>query len=141
MSTNGKFVLTPEGTTNATFHAYLSTLCLPIGPGDVLVWSWSANAASGPPIQFDIHSHVGGYLEYYNSTADRANNSWPVPGSSDYAVLWTNPNTMPENVTYAFQLIPPVLDLWPLYLLLVSPLVMIGGLVWYSRRKKRRSNP
>jgi len=42
-------------------------------------------------------------------------------------------------VTYAFQLIllPP--DLWSLYLLLVAPLVMIGTLVWYSRRKKRWS--
>src|SRR5436309_14026697 len=49
VSTNGKFVLTPGGTANATFHAYLSTLGLPIGPGDVLVWSWSANAAMGPP--------------------------------------------------------------------------------------------
>jgi len=139
VSTNGKFVLTPEGTANAAFHAYLSTLGLPIGPGDVLVWSWSANSATGPPIAFDIHSHVGGYVEYFNTTADRANNSWNVPGSSDYAVLWTNPNARLENVTYAFQLIPPPLDLWPLYLLLVAPLVMVGALVWYSRRKKRRS--
>jgi len=141
VSTNGNFVLTAEGTANATFHAYLSTLGLPIGPGDVLVWSWSANGATGPPIAFVIHSHLGGYLEYFNTTADRANNSWSVPGSSDYGVLWTNPNTQPENVTYAFQLIPPPLDLWPLYLLLVAPLVMIGALIWFSRWKKRRSTP
>ena len=140
VSTNGKFVLTPGGTANATFHAYLSTLGLPIGPGDVLVWSWSANAAMGPPIAFDIHSHVGGYLEYLNVTGDRVNNSWSVPGSSDYAVQWTNPNPQSENVTYAFQLVPPPLDLWPLYLLLVAPLAMIGALIWYSRRKKRRSH-
>jgi len=139
VSTSGKFVLTPEGTSNYTFHAYLSTLGLPIGPGDVLVWSWSANSASGPPIEFDIHSHIGGYLEYFNTTADRANNSWNVPGSSDYAVQWTNPNTLSENVTYAFQLIPPPLDVWPLYLLLVAPLLMIGALVWYSRRKEKPS--
>jgi len=88
VSTNGKFVLTPAGTSNYTFHAYLSTLGLPIGPGDVLVWSWTANAAAGPPIAFDIHSHIGGYAEYYNTTADRANNSWNVPGSSDYAVQY-----------------------------------------------------
>ncbi|TMA03068.1 MAG: LPXTG cell wall anchor domain-containing protein [Methanobacteriota archaeon] len=31
------------------------------------------------------------------------------------------------------------MELWPLYLLLVAPLVMIGTLVWYSRRKKRWS--
>jgi len=42
-------------------------------------------------------------------------------------------------VTYAFRLIPPPVELWPLYLLLVAPLVMIGALIWYSRRKKRRS--
>ena len=53
---------------------------------------------------------------------------------------WTNPNTLSENVTYAFQLIPPPLDLWPLYLLLVAPLLMIGALVWYSRRKEKPSN-
>lgn len=138
VSTSGKFVLTPEGTANASYHAYLSTLGLPIGPGDVLVWSWSANAASGPPIAFDIHSHVGGYVEYLNVTANRANSSWNVPGSSDFAVLWTNPNTQSENVTYAFQLIPPPLDLWPLYLLLAAPLVMIGALIWYSRRRAKR---
>jgi len=124
---------------DASFHAYLSTLGLPIGPGDVLIWSWSANAATGPPIAFDFHSHVGGYVEYVNVTADRANNSWNVPGSSDYMVYWTNPNTESENVTYAFRLIPPPVELWPLYLLLVAPLVMIGALIWYSRRKKRWS--
>ena len=42
-------------------------------------------------------------------------------------------------MTYAFQLIPPPVELWPLYLLLVAPLVMIGALIWYSRRKKRWS--
>jgi len=51
-----------------------------------------------------------------------------------------NLNAMSENVTYSFQLIPPPLVLWPLYLLLVPPLLMIGGLIWYSRRKKRRSH-
>ena len=45
-------------------------------------------------------------MEYVNVTADRANNSWNVPGSSDYMVYWTNPNPESENVTYAFQLIP-----------------------------------
>ena len=77
-------MLTPDDTSNASFHAYLSTLGLPIGPGDILIWSWSANGAMGPPIGFDIHSHVGGSIEYVNVTADRANNSWNVPGSSDY---------------------------------------------------------
>jgi len=140
VSKNGSFVLTPTGTSNASSHAYLPTLGLPIGPGDVLVWSWSANGATGPPIAFDIHSHVGGYVQYVNVAADRANNSWKVPGSSDYMVYWANPNTESENVTYAFQLIPPPVDLWPLYLLLVAPLVMIGALIWHSRRKKRRSH-
>src|SRR5437667_7314041 len=129
VSANGKFVLTPQDMVNASFHAYLSTLGRPIGPGDVLVWSWTANSAMGPPIAFDIHSHVGGYLEYLNVTGDRANNSSSVPGSSDYAVQWTNPNPQSENVTYAFQLVPPSLDLWPLYLLLVAPPLMIGALV------------
>ncbi len=54
--------------------------------------------------------------------------------------LLVNLNAMSENVTYSFQLIPPPLVLWPLYLLLVPPLLMIGGLIWYSRRKKRRSH-
>ncbi|HYT17139.1 MAG TPA: hypothetical protein VEO18_02695 [Thermoplasmata archaeon] len=47
---------------------------------------------------------------------------------------------MSENVTYSFQLIPPPLVLWPLYLLLVPPLLIIGALIWYSPRKKRRSH-
>jgi len=122
---------------------HLPRLSLDARPADWtgrrLVWSWTANAAAGPPIAFDIHSHIGGYAEYYNTTADRANNSWNVPGSSDYAVQWTNPNPLSENVTYAFQLIPPPLVLWPFYLLLVAPLSMIGALVWYSRRKKKGS--
>lgn len=141
VSTSGSFVLTPGYTLNSSFHAYLSTLGLPIGPGDVLVWSWSANAARGPPIYFEIHAHPGsvGYVQYYNITADKANNSWSVPGSDAYMVLWTNPNTVTENVTYTFQLIPPPLELWPLYLLLVAPLVMVGALVWYARRRQKRS--
>ncbi len=49
VSKSGSFVLTPDGTSNAPFHAYLSTRGLPIGPGDVLVWSWSANSATVRP--------------------------------------------------------------------------------------------
>ncbi len=78
-------------------------------------------------------------MKYVNVTADRASNPWNVPGSSDYMVYWTNPNTESENVTYAFRLIPPPVELWPLYLLVVAPLVMIGALIWYSGRKKRWS--
>jgi len=111
VSKSGSFVLTPSGTSNASFHAYLSTLGLPIGPGDVFILPWSANGATGPPIAFDIHSHVGGYVEYVNVTADRANNSWNVPGSSDYMVDWTKPNPESENVTNAFQLIPLPVEL------------------------------
>ena len=78
-------------------------------------------------------------MEYVIVTADRANNSWNVPGSSDYMGYRTNPNTESENVTYSFQPIPPPVELWPLLLLVVGPLVMIGALIWYSRRKKRWS--
>jgi hypothetical protein len=139
---NGSFVLLPHApntTTNNTFHAYISTLGLPIGPGDVLVWAWSANGAEGPPIYFEIHRHVPNYTVYLEVTADRANDSWNVPGADPYMVYWVNLNAVSENVTYSFQLIPPPLNLWPLYLLLVAPLAMIGALVWYARRKKKRS--
>ena len=136
---NGSFVLRANYTGNNTFHAYISTLGLPIGPGDVLVWAWSANAANGPPIYFEIHRHVPNYTVYTEVMADRANNSWSVPGSDPYMVYWVNANAISENVTYSFQLIPPPLVLWPLYLLLVAPLLMIGALIWYSRRRKRRS--
>jgi len=140
-SKSGNFVLSEAGTMNTSFHAYLSTLGLPIGPGDVLVWSWSANSAIGPPIYFEIHAHPQalGYVEYVSVTADAANSSWKIPGSDAYMVYWANSNAQSENVTYSFQLIPPLLDLWPLYLLLVAPLGMTGALIWCSRRKKRRS--
>ena len=139
MYLNGSFVLHANYTSNNTFHAFISSLGLPIGTGDVLVWAWSANAAKGPPIYFEIHRHVPNYTVYVEVTADRANNSWRVPGPDAYMVYWVNPNGVSENVTYSFQLVPPPLDLWPLYLLLVAPLLMVGTLIWYSRRKKRKS--
>src|SRR5207249_10372796 len=97
-------------------------------------------AAMGPPTACAIHPPVGGSPEWLNVTGDRAKTSGSVPGSSDYAVQWTNPSPQSKSVTYAFRLVPPPLDLWPLYLLLVAPLAMGGALIWYSRRKKRRSH-
>ena len=88
MYLNGSSVLRANDTGNNALHAYISTLGLPIGPGDVFVWAWSANAANGPPIYFEIHRHVPNYTVYIEVTADRANNSWTVPGSDPYMVYW-----------------------------------------------------
>src|SRR5207249_10668976 len=94
----------------------------------------------GRHVRVALPRPVGGIPRDRQGAGGRRKNAWGVPGSSDYAVQWTNPNPQSENVTYAFQLVPPPLDLWPLYLLLVAPLAMIGALIWYSRRKKRRSH-
>src|SRR5437899_9406066 len=68
ISASGSFVLGRATGNNASFHAYISTLGIPPGPGDTLRFSWSANSGIGPAISFNIHSHTANsdntYLTY-----------------------------------------------------------------------------
>ena len=111
ISQSASFVLTPPGTQTWTFHAYLSSIGLPIGPGDTLRFSWSV-ATPGTPVLFQIHAHpsTGGFVIFYNTTSIGASDSWVVPNIDGIMVLWENHN--PENVTvsYSFQLVPPASD-------------------------------
>src|SRR6266550_855878 len=43
--------------TGSAYHANITNLGIPPGPGDTLRFSWSANAGDGPAIHFEIHSH------------------------------------------------------------------------------------
>lgn len=119
---NGTIALTPDGTLNFSFHAYLSSLGLPIGPGDTLKFAWSSNAGRGPSVYFEIHSHPAstGYIRFYNITAKQDNDTWAVPGSDAYMVYWENDNSVRVNVTYAFGLVPPPIDFLPFAVLAIA---------------------
>src|SRR5437764_14970871 len=66
---NGVIELAPVANqTGSAYHANITNLGIPPGPGDTLRFSWSANAGDGPAIHFEIHSHSGpnNYTEYYS---------------------------------------------------------------------------
>ena len=132
----GSFLLVASGHPNDTFHAFLSSLALPIGAGDTLQFSWSANNFSGPAVLFEIHAHPAsaGYVRFYNSTASFDSGSWPVPGSDTYMVYWVNPNNVSVQVSYRFTLFPP-----PPYVPLVALVVAVGVAIWFIRRTRRRA--
>src|SRR5256885_12577808 len=55
ITASGSFLLGEAHGTNSSFHAYISTLGIPPGPGDTLRFSWSANGGGGPPLSFHLH--------------------------------------------------------------------------------------
>lgn len=137
---SGTIELYPANQSNSTYHANITNLGIPPGPGDTLRFSWSANAGQGPAIHFEIHSHSGssGYKEYYGvPLAVRVDDSWTVPGSDVYMVLWQNPSSMDVNVTYTFQLLPPSPDL-TVFVVFPVILAVIVLLLWVARRRPRR---
>ncbi len=114
ITAKGSFVLTPTGTQNSTLHAYISSMGLPIGPGDTLALVWYANAGDGPPIHFEIHDHdpPTGYVLFYSVNESYDAYNWSVPGSSAYMVYWVNPNSENVTVAYVFNLIAPPANPW-----------------------------
>src|SRR5256886_14230262 len=106
ISASGSFMLGKATGTNASLHAYISTLGIPPGPGDTLRFSWSANSGIGPAISFNIHSHPANSpnpplsyaTTYYQAIADRVDDSWVVTGSGPYMGFWDNPNNVTEHV-------------------------------------------
>jgi hypothetical protein len=139
---SGSITLTAGGP-NSTFHANITNLGIPPGPGDTLRFSWSANAGRGPAVHFEIHSHssAGGYKEYYSvPLAARDAGNWTVPGPDVYMVLWQNPSTTAVNVTYNFQLMPPPLDLT---VFAVFPVILgvVVLLLWVAHRRPRPPKP
>src|SRR5438309_11560164 len=89
ISASGSFVLGKASGNNSSFHAYISTLGIPPGPGDTLRFSWSANSGVGPAIDFNIHSHPANSTNislnyattYYNAQADRVADACGVAGT------------------------------------------------------------
>jgi len=135
---SGLVLLSPQGQDDSTYEATMEGLGVPPGPGDTLRFSWSSNAGQGPAIYFEIHSHPNslGYVRYYNTQADRAEDSWAIPSADGYMVMWDNPNSATVNVTYTFQLFAPP-DLTVLAVLPVI-LAVIVLLLWISRRRPSR---
>jgi len=135
----GSFVLTPLGTNNYSLHAYLADMGFPVRAGDTLVYSWSVNNGSGPPVYFEIHGHPPGrYDVFYNTTAISVNGTWTARVQEPYMVFWRNDQTVVVNVTYAFNLVPGQSDIWPLYLApLAIALVAVAGA--YATLKERRT--
>lgn len=134
----GSFALLPAGQNNSTYHAYVASLGIPPGPGETLRFSWVANAGRGPEIYFEIHSHPNttGYVRYYNTLADRADDSWAIPASDGYMMLWDNPSPTEVNVTYTFRLFaPPDLTVLVVFPVIVAVIVL---LLWISRRRPPR---
>src|SRR5207247_9380839 len=115
ITANGSFLPGKSSGNNASFHADISTLGIPPGPGDTLRFSWSANSGVGPAINFNIHTHPANSTNislnyattYYNAHADRVDASWVVAGTGPYMVVWENPNNVSENVGDSFVLLPP----------------------------------
>lgn len=134
ISSAGSFLLTASGFSNDTFHAFLSSLALPIGPGDTLQFSWSANNGSGPAVLFEIHAHPAsvGYVRFYNSTASFDSGSWSVPGSDPYMVYWENPDNVSVSVSYRFTLFPP-----PDFVPLIAFPIAVGVAIWLIARRAR----
>ncbi len=128
ITTKGFFVLTANGTQNSTFHAYLSSLGLPIGPGDTLAFVWSANAGQGPPVHFEIHDHdpPTGYVLFYSVNESFDAYNWSVPGSSAYMVYWVNPNSQNVTVAYIFNLIAPAASPWTALIWIVPSGILVA---------------
>src|SRR5881396_289814 len=140
---SGSIELYPADSNNSTYHANITNLGIPPGPGDTLRFSWSANAGEGPAIHFEIHSHSGpnNYTEYYSiPLAVRDDDSWTVPAADTYMVLWSNPSTKFVNVTYNFTLLAPPPDLT---VFVVFPVILgvIVLLLWVARKRPRRPVP
>jgi hypothetical protein len=114
ITAKGSFLLTPTGTQNSTLHAYISSMGLPIGPGDTLAVVWYANAGNGPAIHFEIHDHdpPTGYVLFYSVNESYDAYNWSVPGSSAYMVYWVNPSSQNVTVAYVFSLIAPPASPW-----------------------------
>ena len=148
ITASGSFVLAKATSNNASFHAYISTLGIPPGAGDTLRFSWSANSGTGPPINFNIHSHPANSTNtslnysttYYNAVADRVDDSWVVTGSGPYMVFWDNPNNVSERVSYSFVLLPPSPDL-TVFIVFPVILAVIVLLLWAARRRPKRPSP
>ena len=145
ITANGSFVLGKSSGNNASFHAYISTLGIPPGPGDTLRFSWSANSGVGPAINFNIHTHPANSTNislnyattYYNAHADRVDASWVVAGTGPYMVFWDNPNNVSETVAYSFVLLPPSPDL-TVFVVFPVILAVIVLLLWAARRRPKR---
>ncbi len=145
ITASGSFVLGKATGNNASFHAYISTLGIPPGPGDTLKFSWSANGGIGPAISFNIHFHPANSTNislnyattYYNAHADRVDDSWVVAGTGPYMVFWDNPNNVSETVAYSFVLLPPSPDL-TVFVVFPVILAVIVLLLWAARRRPKR---
>ena len=137
----GSFVLTPTGTLNYTLHAYLADMGFPVRQGDTLVYTWSVNNGSGPPVYFEIHGHPPGrYDVFYNTTSSAVSGVWTAAVQEPYMVYWRNDQPVRVNVTYAFNLLPAQLDTWPLYL---APLgiVLVAAVGLFFKFRERRARP
>src|SRR5437773_8200158 len=114
ITASGSFVLGRASGNNASFHAYISTLGIPPGPGDTLRFSWSANGGVGPAIDFNIHSHPANSTNislnyatmYYDARADRVDDSWVVAGTGPDLGFWDNPNKGPGAGALSFLPLP-----------------------------------
>src|SRR5881296_4407572 len=137
----GSFVLTPLGTNNYSLHAYLADMGFPVRAGDTLVYSWSVNNGSGPPVYFEIHGHPPGrYDVFYNTTSSSVSGAWTAPVQEPYMVLWRNDQPVRVNVTFAFNLVQAQSDVWPLYLTpLGVALVALAGV--FLKFRERRTRP
>jgi len=113
----------------------------PVRQGDTLVYTWSVNNGSGPPVYFEIHGHPPGrYDVFYNTTSSAVSGVWTAAVQEPYMVYWRNDQPVRVNVTYAFNLLPAQLDTWPLYL---APLgiVLVAGVGLFFKLRERRSRP
>src|SRR5947199_3629739 len=114
ITASGSFVLGRASGNNASFHAYISTLGIPPGPGDTLRFSWSANGGVGPAIDFNIHSHPANSTNislnyatmYYDARADRVDDSWDVAGTGPDMAIWDNPNTVADTPPCSSRALP-----------------------------------
>ena len=136
----GTFVLTPSGSLNYTLHAYLADMGFPVRQGDTLVYTWSVNNGSGPPVYFEIHGHPPGrYDVFFNTTSSSVSGAWTAPVQEPYMVYWRNDQTIRVNVTFAFNLVQAQSDVWPLYLTpLGVALVALAGVLLKFRERRTR---
>lgn len=98
----GSIVLGPGAVRDVVFGAE----GLVLRSGDTLRFSWSANNATGPEVQFSIFGHgATTHRSLLAQNGSRGSGTWSVPASETYGAEWTNPNSGRVVITYTFEVI------------------------------------
>lgn len=101
----GSIVLGPAGGPGSVRDVVFAAEGLALRSGDTLRFSWSANNATGPEVQFSIFGHGATHRILLAQNGSHGSGTWPVPGSETYGAEWTNPSSGTVVIAYTFDAI------------------------------------